>query len=84
MEIRADYSQQLLLPAAIEDWTAENHPARFIRDFVESLDLKSLGFKVRKVDRGRPEGATWTQVFTAKGVAIRTRRTGGPPDYSPA
>jgi len=54
MEIRADYSQQLLLPAAIEDWIAENHPARFIRDFVESLDMKGLGFKTRKVEQGRP------------------------------
>jgi transposase len=54
MEIRADYSQQYLLPRGIEDWVAENHPARFIRDFVESLDMKGLGFKTRKVEQGRP------------------------------
>lgn len=54
MEIEADYSQQYLLPPATEDWVPKDHPARFVRDFMESLDMKGLGFKTRKVEQGRP------------------------------
>jgi transposase len=31
-----------------------NHPARFVREFVDSLDLKGMGFKVPHTDEGRP------------------------------
>ena len=34
-EIRADYSQQYLLPVCVEDWVPLDHPARFIREYVE-------------------------------------------------
>jgi len=54
VEIRADYKQQFLLPPAIEDWIGDDHPARFIGDFVDSLDLRELTFKVRLVEQGRP------------------------------
>jgi transposase len=40
-EIKADYSPQ-------------DHPVRFIRIFVESLDLERLGFKSRESAEGRP------------------------------
>jgi len=53
-EIRANYSQIFLLPPSIEDWVPRDHPARFIRDFVESLDLKLIGFNLPEGADGRP------------------------------
>ena len=53
-EIRADYSQTFLLPPSLEDWVGSDHPARFIRDFVESLDFEVLGFRVLSSETGRP------------------------------
>jgi hypothetical protein len=38
-DIRADYSQTFLLPPSLEDWVGADHPARFIRDFVASIDV---------------------------------------------
>ncbi|MFH1115384.1 MAG: transposase [Pseudomonadota bacterium] len=56
-EIRADYDQVLLLPPCVDDWIVKDHPARFIRDFVDSLDLKSLGFHAPATEVGRPSYA---------------------------
>ena len=56
-EIHADYAQLDLLPQSLEDWVPRDHPARFIREFSESLDLKELGFSERKSDEGRPSYA---------------------------
>lgn len=53
-EIDADYSQRFLLPPSIEDWVPSDHPARFIRLFVDSLKLGDLGFKERESEEGRP------------------------------
>jgi transposase len=53
-EIRADYEQVLLLPPYVEQWVGEDHPARFIRDFVDSLDLRALGFRASTTEVGRP------------------------------
>lgn len=53
-QIRTDYGQIFLLPPSIEDWVGKDHPARFIREFVDLLEMKELGFKVEDNEEGRP------------------------------
>ena len=53
-EIKTDYDQQFILPPSLEDWVPEDHPVRFIRLFVDSMDLEALGFKERESEEGRP------------------------------
>jgi len=57
-QIRADYNQQFLLPPSLEDWVPTDHPARFIRDFVDALDLEALGFERSAGEQGRPSYAS--------------------------
>lgn len=57
-EIHADYSRSWLFPPHLEDWVAADHPARFLREFVESLDLAALGFDRRASEDGRPNFAS--------------------------
>lgn len=57
-EIRADYGQAYLLPPSIDDWLGADHPARFVGDFVDSLNLEALGFRVRESVEGRPSYAS--------------------------
>ena len=47
-EIRADYGQHFLFPPSLEDWVDKGHPARFVREFVDGLELEELGFAVRR------------------------------------
>jgi transposase len=56
-EIRANYEQIDLMPQCLEDWVAGDHPARFIREFVDALDLGELGFGERQSEEGRPSYA---------------------------
>jgi len=51
--IRANYEQRYLLPPSVNDWVPVDHPARFIRDFVDALDLKELGFVIPEGMDGR-------------------------------
>jgi len=52
--IAPDYGQQFLLPPALEDWVPADHPARFLREFVDQLDLPALGFVLPSGSEGRP------------------------------
>ncbi len=56
-EIRADYSQTLMFPPCVEDWVPANHPARFIREVVDAMDMEEMGFKMSEGDDGRPHYA---------------------------
>jgi len=49
-----DYGQQFLFPPALEDWVPADHPARFLREFVDQLDLPKLGFAIPAAREGRP------------------------------
>src|SRR6185312_8854535 len=52
--IAPDYGQQFLFPPALEDWVPQDHPARFLREFVDQLDLGALGFAMPVAVEGRP------------------------------
>jgi len=56
-EIRADYGERYLFPPSLEEWVGEDHPARFIREFVDALEMEELGFSVRRSREGRPNYA---------------------------
>src|SRR5580692_6452890 len=52
--IAPDDGQQFLFPPALEDWVPPDHPARFLREFVDQLDLPALGFAMPSGSEGRP------------------------------
>ena len=52
--IAPDYGQQFLFPPALEDWVPADHPARFLREFVDQLDLSALGFAIASGSQGCP------------------------------
>lgn len=61
-EIRADYETQFLFPPSLEELVGADHPARFVREFVEALDLRALGLSDEQEQRrhdpnGRPHYA---------------------------
>jgi transposase len=52
--IDANYDQLFLLPPSIEDWVPPDHPARFIRAFVDQFDLSCFTFANAPSTEGRP------------------------------
>ena len=52
--IDADYEERYLLPPSIEDWVGPEHPARFIREVVDQMDLSELGIGKKTASEGRP------------------------------
>jgi transposase len=56
--IRANYERQWLFPPSLEDFIGADHPARFIREFVDALDVKALGFEDEESAEGRPHYAS--------------------------
>jgi transposase len=52
--ITADPDQTLLLPPCMDDWVGPRHPARFIREFVRALDLRTLGLDTLNRSEGGP------------------------------
>ena len=46
--------QQLLLPAALQEWLPEDHLAYFISDVVEQLDLAEITERYEQESRGGP------------------------------
>jgi transposase len=52
--IAPDYGQQFLFPPALEDWVPADHPARFLREFVDQWDLPKLAFVMPGAGEGGP------------------------------
>ena len=56
-EIRPDYETQYLFPRSLEEWVGADHPARYVREFVDTLDLSQLGLtKEQEARRHDPTG----------------------------
>ena len=49
-----DPDQQLLLPAALQEWLPEDHLAYFISDVVDQLDLSAITVRYEQERRGGP------------------------------
>jgi transposase len=57
--IDADYRQIMLLPPSLEDLVGPEHPARYIREFVDSLRTRDLGLEQAQDPLGRPAYSEW-------------------------
>ena len=49
-----DPDQQLLLPAALREWLPDDHPAYFISDVVDQLELSEITARYERESRGGP------------------------------
>jgi transposase len=50
----ADYGRTYLMPPALDDWIGPDHPARFVRSFVERFSSKEWQIEERRGGFGRP------------------------------
>jgi transposase len=46
-----------MMPPCLEDWVSLDHPARFLRAFVDALDLAEMGLRQRESAEGAPSYA---------------------------
>jgi transposase len=71
-----DYGQQFLLPPALEDWVGPDHLARFVREFVGSVDLAEYGIEEVVASEGRPRyGASLLLMIWVYGYLHQIRST---------
>jgi transposase len=50
--LRANFEEVMLLPPSLDEWIGPKHPARFIREFVEQIDLAAEGFEIPNWEEG--------------------------------
>jgi transposase len=55
--ITPDRSRVFLFPPCLDDLVPQDHPARFVNDFIDALDLAKLGFATVRPPTGRPNYA---------------------------
>lgn len=77
-QIKPDYARIYLLPPSLNEWVPKDHPARFIKIFVEShIDFKKLRFKIEENTQGRPHYSSdillkaWLYGYTHKIYSCR-------------
>ena len=72
-----DYNQSFLFPPTLEDFVPQDHPARFLREFVDQLDLAALSFAMPVGENGRPAYApgvllkVWLYGYTHRLISSR-------------
>ena len=49
-----DPEQQFLLPPSLDDWLPQEHPARFVSELLDRLDLSAITTPYEKEERGYP------------------------------
>lgn len=49
-----DPKQNLLLPPSLDDWLPAGHPARFVNDIIDTMDLTPVYAEYEKEERGYP------------------------------
>ena len=69
-----DPDQQLLLPAALQEWLPDDHLAYFISDVVDQLDMSEITARYERESRG---GAALPSTDDGQGVVLWLLRRGG-------
>jgi transposase len=62
-EIQPDYETQYLFPRCLEEWVGPEDPARYVREFVDALDVEKLG--LTEEQQGRREDSTGRPHYAA-------------------